>query len=140
MFTVEEANDLVPDLELAFGHLGRLRAEASVLVEALGGGERAMEVLKGAAPGPGLQVHARRFQALVEEINGVVEQVNEMGCLVKDIDAGLVDFYGIREGEPVFLCWQFGEPAVAHWHPVEEGFASRQPIEGVTIEPPPFLN
>ena len=140
MFTVEEANDLVPDLELAFGHLARLRGEASVLVEALGGGERAMEVLKGAAPGPGLQVHARRFQALVEEINGVVEQVNEMGCLVKDIDAGLVDFYGVREGEPVFLCWQFGEPAVAHWHPVEEGFASRQPIEGVTIEPPPFLN
>jgi len=140
MFTVEEANDLVPDLELAFGHLGRLRGEASVLVEALGGGDEAMEVLNGGVPRPGLEAHARRFQDLVEKINGVVEQVNELGCLVKDIDAGLVDFYGIREGEPVFLCWQFGEPAVAHWHPLDEGFASRQPIEGVTIEPPTFLN
>jgi hypothetical protein len=140
MFTVEEANDLVPDLELAFGRLGRLRGEASVLVEALGGGERAMEVLNGGTPNPGLEAHASRFQALVLEINAIVEQVNELGCLVKDLDAGLVDFYGIRDGEPVFLCWQFGEPAVAFWHPVESGFSSRQPIEGVTIEPPPFLN
>ena len=99
-----------------------------------------MEVLKGGTPGPGLERHAWRFQSLVQEINDIVEQVNEMGCLVKDLDAGLVDFYGVRDGEPVFLCWQFGEPVVAHWHPVEGGFASRQPIEGVEIEPPPFLN
>jgi hypothetical protein len=140
MFTVEEANELVPELELAFGHLGRLRGEASILVETLGGGDRAMEVLNGGPPGPGLERHALRFRELVEEINGVVEQVNEMGCLVKDIDGGLVDFYGVREGEPVFLCWQFGEPAVAFWHPVEEGFTSRRPIEGVAYDPPPFPN
>jgi hypothetical protein len=140
MFTVEEANDLVPELDLAFGHLGRLRGEARVLVEALGGGDRAMEVLNGGPPGPGLERHALRFRNLVEEINGVVETINEMGCLVKDIDAGLVDFYGVRDGEPVFLCWQFGEPVVAHWHPVGEGFASRQPIEGVSYDPPPFPN
>jgi hypothetical protein len=140
MFTVEEANDLVPDLELAFGRLGRLRGEASVLVEALGGGESALAVLNGGTPEPGREAQAWRFQSLVNEINTIVEQVNEMGCLVKDLDAGLVDFYGIRDGEPVFLCWQFGEPVVAHWHPVESGFASRQPIEGVSIELPPFLN
>ena len=99
-----------------------------------------MDVLKGATPDPGLEGTAGRFQSVVQEINAIVEQVNEMGCLVKDLDAGLVDFYGVRDGEPVFLCWQFGEPAVAHWHPVEGGFSSRQPIEGVTIEPPPFLN
>ena len=140
MFTVEEANELVPDLELAFGRLGRLRGEASVIVEALGGGERAMEVLNGGPPDPGLEGQAARFRALVQEINTIVEQVNDLGCLVKDLDSGLVDFYGVRDGEPVFLCWQFGEPAVAHWHPVEGGFASRQPIEGISIEPPTFLN
>lgn len=137
---MEEANELVPDLELAFGRLGRLRGEASVIVEALGGGERAMEVLNGGPPDPGLEGQAARFRALVQEINTIVEQVNDMGCLVKDLDSGLVDFYGVRDGEPVFLCWQFGEPAVAHWHPVEGGFASRQPIEGISIEPPTFLN
>jgi len=99
-----------------------------------------MEVLNGGTPDPGLEGQAARFRALVQEINTIVEQVNDMGCLVKDLDSGLVDFYGVRDGEPVFLCWQFGEPAVAHWHPVEGGFASRQPIEGISIEPPTFLN
>lgn len=140
MFTVEEANELVPDLTLAFGRLGRLRGEASAHVEALGGGDLAMTVLEGGEAPAGHETTARRLRALVEEINTVVEQVNGMGCLVKDIDAGLVDFYGVRDGEPVFLCWQFGEPAVAHWHPVEAGFAARQPIEGVSVEPPPFPN
>ena len=47
----------------------------------------------------------------------------------------------IRDSEePVFLCWQLGEPAVAHWHALDGGFASREPIEGVEIEPPKFMN
>jgi hypothetical protein len=59
---------------------------------------------------------------------------------VKDLEQGLVDFYAVMDGEPVFLCWQFGEPAVTHWHGIDEGFAGRQPIEGVTVRPPPFMN
>ena len=60
--------------------------------------------------------------------------------VVKDLEAGLVDFYAMQEGEPIFLCWQFGEPQIAHWHGVEEGFSGRRPIEGVEIQPPEFLN
>jgi hypothetical protein len=59
---------------------------------------------------------------------------------VKDLETGLVDFYAERDGESVFLCWQFGEPSVAYWHPIEGGFAARQPIEGVSFERPGFLN
>ena len=70
----------------------------------------------------------------------MVERINAMGCLVKDLEAGLVDFYSVLEEEPVFLCWQFGEPAVAHWHALDEGFSGRKPVEGITLEPPPFMN
>jgi hypothetical protein len=66
--------------------------------------------------------------------------VNALGCLVKDVEQGLVDFYSMLDGEAVFLCWQFGEPGVTHWHPVDEGFAGRQPIEGVMVVPPVFPN
>jgi len=141
MFTVEEANALVPRLEMEFGRLARLRTEIAPLVEALGGPGEALELLeKGAPAPPGQERTAARFQALVAEINGAVERMNGLGCLVKDLESGLVDFYGMRDGEPVFLCWQFGEPAVAHWHHVDEGFTGRQPIEDVVVEPPEFLN
>ena len=81
-----------------------------------------------------------RLRVLVEQITAAVERINEMGCLVKDLDVGLVDFYALRDDEPVFLCWQFGEPAVTHWHPLDEGFAARQPLDGVSYRPPPFVN
>jgi hypothetical protein len=51
-----------------------------------------------------------------------------LGVVVKDLDAGLVDFPAERDGRAVFLCWQLGEDEVAFWHGVEEGFAGRKPL------------
>jgi len=141
VFTVEEANALVPALQLEFGRLARLRGEVSAMVEILGGAEEAMALLEeGAVPRRGFEAHVGRFRNLVGQINGVVERVNDLGCLVKDLEMGLVDFFSMRDDEPIFLCWQFGEPFVAHWHPVDEGYASRKPLEDVETEPPKFLN
>jgi len=141
LFTVEQANELVPTLQLEFGRLARLRGEVSALVEALGGADEAMAYLEERNPArPGLEAHVEHFRRLVGEINGVVQRVNELGCLVKDLEMGLVDFLSMRGDEAVFLCWQFGEPAVAHWHSVDEGFAGRKPLEDVVLHRPEFLN
>jgi hypothetical protein len=130
IFSLDEANALVPELQLEFGRLATLRTEAAGLVELLGGGDEAMAVLQGTADPELGNGHATRLRALVLEMTGVVDRVIGLGCLVKDLDTGLVDFLSLREGEPVFLCWQLGEPRITHWHTVEGGFAGRQPIEG----------
>jgi len=140
-FTVEEANDLVGTLQMEFGRLAQVRSEIAPLVEAMGSAEAAVAVLQEGGPPPrGRAREAERLRLLAGEITAAVERVNGLGCLVKDLERGLVDFYSLREGEPVLLCWQFGEPAVTHWHGVDEGFAGRRPIEGVTLMPPAFLN
>jgi hypothetical protein len=140
-FTVEEANALVTSLELEFGRVARVRAELAPLIESMGGADAAVELLQDEAePLPGREAEVARLRALAGEITAAVERVNDLGCLVKDLEQGLVDFYALMDGEPVFLCWQFGEPAVAHWHGLEDGFAGREPIEGVTVRPPPFVN
>jgi hypothetical protein len=140
-FTVEEANDLVGALQLEFGRVAQLRSELQPLIESMGGAEVAVAILQdgGAAPA-GREADALRLQHLAGEVTAAVERINELGCLVKDLEQGLVDFYSLMDDEPVFLCWQFGEPAVTHWHPLDGGFASREPIEGVSVRPPPFVN
>ncbi len=141
MFSVEEANSLIPTLELEFGRVARLRAELAPLIESVGGADAAVAILqRGAGPPQGLEHQAARLKDVAAEIAATVERINDLGCLVKDLDIGLVDFFSLRENEPVFLCWQFGEPAVAHWHPVDSGFAGRRPIEGVEMERPEFFN
>ena len=141
MFSLEEANALLPTLELEFGRVARLRAELGPLIEKVGGAEAAVAILQeGAAAPRGLEREAGRLKEVAADIASTVERVNELGCVVKDLDIGLVDFFSLRENEPVFLCWQFGEPAVVHWHPIDEGFAGRRPIEGIEVERPEFFN
>ncbi len=66
------------------------------------------------------------------ELNSLTERVQELGCEVKDIDQGLVDFRAERHGREIYLCWKLGEPDVRWWHELETGFAQRRPLE---IEP-----
>ncbi len=140
-FTVDEANALVSRLEFEFGRVASIRSELGPLIDAVGGVETAVAILQENADGPlGHEAEAERLRRCAAEIGEAVDRVNGLGCLVKDLDAGLVDFYAMQDGEPVFLCWQYGEPAVSHWHGVEEGFAGRRPIEGTSTKPTEFVN
>ncbi len=136
-FTLEEANALVPTLQIEFGRIARARADIGPVIGALGGADASMAILRDESllP-PGREGEAARLRALASEITEAVERVNDLGCLVKDVDTGLVDFYALQDGEAVVLCWQFGEPAISTWHGLEEGFAGRKPIEGAEVPAP----
>jgi hypothetical protein len=140
-FTLDEANAMLPALRLALGDLARLRSELERAIVAVGGAEPAALILqRGEGPPPGREGEAAHLLEVAERVTESVERVNAMGCVLKDAEAGLVDFYAVRDDEPVFLCWQLGEPCVAHWHPLDGGFTAREPIEGVAFERPRFMN
>jgi hypothetical protein len=62
-------------------------------------------------------------------INAYLLELDEVGCVFKGFDAGLVDFYALREDRLVFLCWRLGEEHITAWHEVDTGFAGRQPLD-----------
>ncbi|HXB74378.1 MAG TPA: DUF2203 domain-containing protein [Candidatus Acidoferrales bacterium] len=62
-------------------------------------------------------------------LRGAIEQVQETGCVLKDLDIGLVDFPTLLRGVEVYLCWKLGEPAIEFWHGVDEGFRGRKAID-----------
>ncbi len=72
----------------------------------------------------------RRAGVLEEEIGVLMAELEELGCFFKDwnFEIGLVDFPALIEGREVFLCWRSDEENISWYHPVEEGYASRQPI------------
>jgi len=58
-----------------------------------------------------------------------IERVQELGCVVKDLDIGLVDFPTRFRGVDVYLCWRLGESAIEFWHGMDEGFRGRKAID-----------
>ena len=83
-------------------------------------------------PGPELQ---RRLESLSEAIDdygdrlrALLRELDQVGCVVKDYQEGLVDFHTIYHGRPVLLCWKLDEDRVAYWHELDAGFSGRQPI------------
>lgn len=129
LYTPEEADRLVPQLEEAFATIERHRGVLRGLVgelESLGVDLAARvppEVL--ARPGIGAKV----ARALVEHraIRKVVEALEETGVEVKAID-GLCDVRSRYDGRIVYLCWRRGEPGFLFWHELDSGFRGRQRI------------
>jgi hypothetical protein len=58
-----------------------------------------------------------------------IEDVQSIGCVIKDLEVGLIDFPTLYKEQEVYLCWKFGEPAIEYWHGVDEGFRGRKKID-----------
>ena len=79
-----------------------------------------------------LEQEKPRISALLSQLSEKIDELEDLGCYVKDLDIGLVDFLTSFEGRDIFLCWKLGEAHIGHWHEVDEGFASRQEILDMT--------
>ena len=70
----------------------------------------------------------KKFHELSFEFYKEYERLLKVGCILKDLDLGLVDFYSIYESNEILLCWQLGEKNIEFWHSVEEGYQDRKHI------------
>ena len=68
-----------------------------------------------------------------DRINQYLQELEAIGCVFKGFEAGLVDFYSLRDDRPIFLCWRLGEERIEHWHEIDTGFSGRQPIDGAIL-------
>jgi hypothetical protein len=76
-------------------------------------------------------------EKLAEQLARTVDEIQKTGCLIKDLDMGLVDFPSQRGGQEVYLCWKLGEARIGYWHGTEEGFAGRKPLDEAPSEDEP---
>lgn len=125
IFKLEEANALLPVVRPLLERLVRRRRDLAIaLLEA----DVARAFGGDSTTGRDPLVLRRDARELQEQLLGLVETIQRHGCIVKDIDLGLLDFPALRGGQLVNLCWKLGEPDIKYWHAVDEGFSSRKPL------------
>ena len=121
LFSVAEANALLPRLRQL---LRRVQAEKRRLVAmkpAVEGAQQGHMRDWGTPQGPA-------YIRILENFQESIHNIEELGVLVKDFDAGLCDFPHKRDGRVVHLCWKLDEEEIAWWHDLNSGFAGRQPL------------
>ena len=129
LFTLEEANSLVPWLERTFQMLNSSRRRLEALRARLAEMQRLQRRLNGT-----FERHNEfnAMQAQLEEsgkeLQGIMDEILAEGIIIRDLPRGLVDFPHIREGREVFLCWISGEESIDFWHETNRGFDHRQPL------------
>ena len=68
-------------------------------------------------------------QALAEVMKSNLERILSTGCVIKDLEVGLLDFPAIIDNEEVYLCWKLGEDRIRFYHRQDEGFSGRKPLD-----------
>jgi hypothetical protein len=71
----------------------------------------------------------RELEQDVHSFHKTLEAFQALGCELKDLERGLVDFYSMRDNDVIFLCWMDGEDSIQWWHPLDSGVKGRKPLE-----------
>lgn len=121
-FTVQEANALLPRLEPLVGDLLERRARVVSMRKQLG------HTLKDIQSDVGGPIQSQMVQDFII-IERLVHRIQSYGCILKDMNSGLLDFLSERNGREVYLCWRYGEPKVAYYHELHTGFSGRRPVD-----------
>ena len=127
IFTLDEANALLPRLREILTELqerkpafDRLQPEMAEMARSAAG--------NGHLQSPEVQEKRRRAESLAKRLEELVAELRRMGCELKGLEQGLIDFPAEREGRSIYLCWRLGEETRGHWHGQDTGFGGRQPL------------
>jgi hypothetical protein len=134
VFTLEAANALLPRVRELMGvqmdRRKHIEERLTKLAERIGEVPEAISIEENDPA----DVRSIKEDLLVrvEEYQDTWRNLEEMGGVLKDARAGLVDFYGRVDGTLVWLCWKYGEDEITHYHSLDEGFSGRKAI-GTTL-------
>jgi hypothetical protein len=121
-FTIAEARALLPQVKLLMAQAQAARAALIRLRPDL------VPALQKAAMNGGSK-ETGAVLPLYKQLEAGLKGIQGLGIVIKDVDQGLVDFLGRRDGREIYLCWRHGEDDIAFWHELNGGFGGRRPID-----------
>jgi len=137
-FKRHEAEGLLPIIEPSLEQARERKRKIADLDLGLSQAVAKIMVLGGSIPPyANLAKKKKEREQLTAKLLEAVNKIQETGCVVKDLDEGLVDFPSLLDGREVYLCWKLGEQRIGYWHGIDEGFAGRKPLDDPKSEEPP---
>jgi hypothetical protein len=130
LFTLDEANAVVPRVRELLLSIQEGASRLSALQQRLESFRERKRTGAHVVEGEGRIVSSVMGEAnrVADDLRGLFADLHGIGCEVKDVQMGLVDFRALRDDRTVYLCWKLGEDDIRFWHELDTGFAGRQPL------------
>jgi hypothetical protein len=129
-FTLAEAQGLIPRVDSLLREAVSLKTEYQEAEQAVQAYSQRVALMGGMIVNREQVIDTKnRRDGVASKLREAIEGVQEFGCVVKDLDMGLIDFPTLLRGVEVYLCWKMGEPKIAFWHGTDEGFRGRKAID-----------
>jgi len=129
-FTLAEAQSLIPRVDTLLREAVSLKSDYQEADQAIQATAHRVSMLGGVIVDRDRAIDDKnRRDSVMTKLRAAIDEVQEIGCAIKDLDTGLIDFPTLLRGVEVYLCWKLGEPAIGYWHGVEEGFRGRKAID-----------
>ena len=140
LFTLTEAEQARKELEPFLVEAIGVRKKLNVLEQDLAAVSTRIMMMGGVVV-PYARVAEKRMehQNLAEVMKTNLEKILSTGCLIKDLDMGLLDFPAMINNEEVYLCWKLGEDRIRYYHKQDEGYAGRKPLDPRDLGPGDLL-
>src|SRR6185295_9633991 len=124
IFTVQEANALLPNVKVIVGEIRRAHRRLSTY------SDQAKKAAEAAEHGGGGITDGVAYAMILTELTTQLAELDTLGVQLEDFERGLVDFPSLRDGRVVRLCWQRAEgDELESCHAFDAGLAGRSPLE-----------
>ncbi len=128
LFSVEEANALLPQLETLLSRLLQKKEALDRLHDEFFMQELLHEATASTEKNSRLESGAREVDGSVSDLDEELTQFRSLGCILRNLDAGWVEFPAEWQGTMIYYCWKKGETAIQYYRKVHAAFAERLPL------------
>jgi len=131
VFSLDEASKLLPTIEALLDSLAdkkkkmqRMHDQLLVLDLIAGSDKQEYE----GRDGEEYLEKSAELESLILSFEEDIMRINQVGCFLRDIDRGVVDFFHVYNGELVYLSWRKGEKTIGYYHDLNDGDRRRKPL------------
>ena len=121
-FTIKNANEMLPSVIKKFKNIVSMKNQVVKIQSELETNPRYISSFKDYV------IKKQELNSAISNFYKAIEDLENIGVMIKSIDEGLLDFPSLRFNEEVWLCWKEGEKEIKFWHGKEEGFMGRKPL------------
>lgn len=141
-YTIDEANMMIPDLDLAFIRIKQMQIQVQNLfkivkkqgIDFVPSDEKHLLLLQNTLDDESIDVLSS-LKLLLSNIQEEINALSDKGCSVTSIEHGIVNWKSKHSSRVIFLSWLHGESKISHWCVNrDDGASRRRPLSELTLD------